>query len=180
MSLHFKNLKKSVAAKIALDNHLYVNGWNLQNDYEKIINGDRYKEYIDIQVMFIGDKPIGCALIAVNRQISIYMSDKYRGRGRNYASLLINFILRKNCLKKYEVFAYYGSERSPRFFEKNKILLFYNGCIPFNKKYADAFLNKEMSLKMAVKKQLKELYLEKIMNILPPSENELMSKTSFY
>ena len=82
-----------------MDNHLYVNGWNLQNDYEKIINGDRYKEYIDIQVMFIGDKPIGCALIAVNRQISIYMSDKYRGRGRNYASLLINFILRKNCLK---------------------------------------------------------------------------------
>lgn len=158
MSLHFKKLNKKESARIALDNHLYVDGWMMHGHYEIILNGDFDKINKDILVMFRGEIPIGCALIGTSRQVSIYITPKYRKKG--YASKLINFILRKNGMKKNEVFAGFGSSDSPSFFRKNKVMMLPYSCIPVSSENNAMFVVGKISMKNMIHKQVQELYSE--------------------
>lgn len=109
------------AAQLAISNRLFVNGWYLRHRFSSILEGDTYKQYLDL--VFEDEKPIGvCFARDVQKKNNIYsgcrfvtcfVRKSYRGLG--IGSKLIS--VHKNS----KMYAGVGIQGSMKFWINNDV-----------------------------------------------------------
>lgn len=146
MALRFPKKSQQELAQIAIDNHLYVDGWDIFRHYESIKDMRRADYHLQIFVMFQGMTPVGaCTVSDETRQIAVFVHPSVRGKG--VGSKLIDRALSETGLKRNQVFAGIGESGSESFFKKNKIVSFETSGVPLSKEQTEDFINHVKSYK---------------------------------
>lgn len=158
-SLNFKELTQVELAKIAIENHLYIDDWQIYLHYTEIAMNRKLVPQRHIVVLFEGDKPIGaCTISFGDYQIAVFVSDEARGKGAG--SLLIEQALKKTGYKRSQVYAGNGIEGSESFFEKNKIVVLGSG-LPLTNEQTKEFLEHKKTYKQLLKECIDFEYIKK-------------------
>ena len=158
-SLNFKELSQVELANIAIENHLYVDDWQIYSHYTEIAMNKKMLSLRYIVVLFDENKPIGaCTVSFEDYQIAVFVSDEARGKGAG--SILIEQALKKTGYKRSQVYAGNGIKGSEVFFEKNKIVIFGSG-IPLTKEQTQEFIAHKKTYIQLLKECIEFEYIKK-------------------
>ncbi len=157
-SLKFKELSQAELANIAIENHLYIDGWQIYSHYTEIAMNKKMLILRYIVVLFDGENPIGaCTVSLEDYQIAVFVSDEARGKGAG--SILIEQALKKTGYKRSQVYASNGINGSEVFFEKNKIVTFGSG-IPLTKEQTQEFIDHKKTYRQLLKECIEFEYIK--------------------
>ena len=125
------NISQKELATIALNHHLYVDNWNLENYFQDIKEyGDKSHRFISI--IFHHEQPVAVATLhKVEKNLDIYVDNSFRKQGLGIQ--VIEQILSEYNISKQDVYAFLGESGSEFFYQKAGIACF-NNSIPMNKK----------------------------------------------
>lgn len=162
-SLNFKELTQVELAKIAIENHLYIDDWQIYLHYTEIAMNRKLVPQRYIVVLFDGENPIGACTVSLgDYQIAVFVSDEARGKGAG--SILIEQALKKTGYKRSQVYASNGINGSEVFFEKNKIVTFGSG-IPLTKEQTQEFIAHKKTYIQLLKECIEFEYIKKFRSL---------------
>lgn len=100
-------------AKIALEHHLYVEGWQMQTLYQQIIAGD---PNLGIEIEYNKNIAVACCVINTEENsLSVFVDEQYRHK--RYGQTVIDKTLNKYHKSHHEVYGALGVDGSEKFYQ---------------------------------------------------------------
>lgn len=159
------NLTEKQLAELGLQNHLFVDGWQMEGLYESCLT---YSEGLGIHMIMEGHEPIAaCILYLDDGMLNVFVKKEYRGKG--YGKKIIQETLEKYGKKIYQVYGTYGIEHSKEFYHGCGVAYFHDGDIPASKedyrKYREGQMTLQDIREKAIRNYLETLAKETTLNI---------------
>lgn len=144
-------------AKLALEHHMYIQDWNMQNYLQNILEyGD--KSNYSLSLISQNNQPVAVATLTKgDHSINVFVTPNQRGN--NLGLKVVDQLLYEHNLSRQDVHAYYGEAGSENFFKRIGIACFEDN-IPLSEKETQSFLNFEISYDELVKIKIQEKLLE--------------------
>lgn len=135
-----QNLTEIQLAKLALDNALFVEGWQMKGLYETIERGG-----LGIAIIIENNKPVASCIINLEEGIiNVFVKPEYRGQG--YGKKVIYETLAKYSKSPQEVYGCAGSPGSEKFYGNCEIAYFPDGSFSMTQEEIPLLMNGKLTL----------------------------------